>query len=175
MGTLRNHEALAHLRRECSREHDRLTIRPHVLNDPRDLGFKPHVEHTIGFVQHDKRDSLQIRYAALIHGEKVYHSARCAYNNFCSTFQIRYLFSNTRPTVRTDAPQAHCLAEFFGLPINLDGEFSSWRDNDSNRSLSSCNSGLCIINPTKMPQEPAQKSAPPVGEAATSFASQSWR
>ena len=49
-----------HLPRERGAEHDRLTVRPCVVEDAHHLRFEAHVEHTISFVQNDISDTPQV-------------------------------------------------------------------------------------------------------------------
>ena len=62
-------------------------------------GLAPHVEHAVRFIQHDERNTTKSDEPPLLHREDVYQAARCRYDNFGASLQIRDLLGYLRAAV----------------------------------------------------------------------------
>mmetsp|Transcript_146785 Transcript_146785/g.267564 ORF Transcript_146785/g.267564 Transcript_146785/m.267564 type:complete len:234 (+) Transcript_146785:365-1066(+) len=92
------------LRREGRRKKQRLSARPDILHNGPHLVFKAHVQHPVGFVQHQKRATPQIH--ATLHLDNVNHSPWVGNDYFTALFYIFELLLLREPSHQCRAPQA---------------------------------------------------------------------
>ena len=142
-----------------STEHERLSIRSNLFENLLDLRLESHVEHSVGFVENEVGDSSEVRLARLDHVDE---SSRSSDDNFGSSLEISNLLSFRYTTVDalhiTSVPtrcggsrewtdsttNSRRRSEFGRFLVNLNGEFSSRRDDEDDRSVSGREEGLGV-------------------------------
>ena len=118
---------LLDLGREGGREHEALPVGRKKLQDAGDVGQEAHVEHAVGFVEHDHLDLRELHGLLFDVIEKTSRRRRKDFDPSAKHVSLR---------TDVDAPvdHAHAKRRVLGVGFevfrNLDGEFARWRQNE---------------------------------------------
>uniref|UniRef100_A0A182IQR0 Uncharacterized protein n=1 Tax=Anopheles atroparvus TaxID=41427 RepID=A0A182IQR0_ANOAO len=111
--------------------HENLSIRAHLLEDLADLRLEAHVQHAVGFVQHEVRDALERRGARL---EEVDQSARRGDDDLYAAAQIGRLRAFAGATEQARVANVRRRTEVRGDLLDLLSEFTGRREDEHKRA-----------------------------------------
>uniref|UniRef100_A0A182QW56 Uncharacterized protein n=1 Tax=Anopheles farauti TaxID=69004 RepID=A0A182QW56_9DIPT len=122
--------------REGGGEHERLTFARHrhaaFLDDAPNLRLEAHVQHTIGFVQHEEANVVQPDLATSNH---VLQATGCGHNQMATALQITHLVLRVITTVQYGRAHARTVAELLRLLEDLRRQLAGWCQHQPERIL----------------------------------------
>ena len=121
---------------EGGAKHDRLFIGSTFLKHNFYLRLEAHIQNSISFVQHHITYSFQVCDLAVGESQDISHSARSAHNNLSASLQHRQLVLDIDSAVNCDYGKSTFPSKSFCFFLNLQDEFSSWCNNQPNRTIS---------------------------------------
>jgi hypothetical protein len=99
-----------------------------VLDDAADVGKKAHVEHPVGFVEDEKFKAGKIG-ASLIH--QIHQTTWGGNDKIDPAAQSLLLRTFPHPAIYGSHPKRDMLGVGFHVVVNLDNQFTGWRDDQS--------------------------------------------
>mmetsp|Transcript_75728 Transcript_75728/g.201272 ORF Transcript_75728/g.201272 Transcript_75728/m.201272 type:complete len:332 (-) Transcript_75728:128-1123(-) len=103
------------LRRPRRREHERLAVGAHLLQQPAQLRLKAEVQHAVGLVDHDVRAPRKLR---LLRAEQIGEPAGCRDQNLGRLAERLHLWLLRHAAVDADGAHAARVAESDALLVN---------------------------------------------------------
>lgn len=133
-----------------------------MIADGPNLRLKSEHEHLVRFVEYQVGTSEKI---GRLHFNHVNHSTRCGHANLCSGFECLRLFVLVATAIAADDLNIVDFAELLGFVVDLDGQLTSWRKNESDDSISWLQRLLVKNMNDEWPKEGSRFSTSGLGDA----------